>query len=50
MTHQTTMAGDAFPILEFDPDRGALIEPGTLIHPRPEMPAACVLCFVACRP
>jgi uridine phosphorylase len=34
-----------FPILEFDPDPKALIEPGTLRRSCTEMPAAGVLCF-----
>lgn len=34
-----------FPILEFDPNRNALIEPGKLIRSRGDMPTSCVLCF-----
>ena len=33
------------PILEFDPDREAMLDPGKLIKPRADMPAGCVLCF-----
>ncbi len=37
---------DAFPypILEFDPEREALIEPSRLIEPR-DVPQHCVICF-----
>lgn len=31
------------PLLEFDPGTNAMIEPGTLIRPRDDMPRACVL-------
>ncbi len=34
-----------YPILEFDPQREAMIEPGKVIAPQPEMPQACVACF-----
>ena len=33
------------PILEFDPNRDALISPDKFHRPRPDMPACCVLCF-----
>lgn len=33
------------PILEFDPEREALIDPQKLIQPLPAAPEACVLCF-----
>ncbi len=35
----------SYPILEFDPTREAIIEPGKLIAPLPVMPERCVLCF-----
>ncbi len=34
-----------FPILEFDPDRKALLDPARLTKRREDMPASCVLCF-----
>jgi uridine phosphorylase len=34
-----------YPILEFDPDRRAIIEPGVAQSRVADMPAACVLCF-----
>ncbi len=33
------------PILEFDPNREALLNPGKLIQPHAGMPVSCVLCF-----
>ena len=33
------------PVLEFDPNPEALLNPAKLIQPHPEMPAGCVLCF-----
>ena len=39
------IAWQSAPILEFDPSREALLEPGKLIRPLAEMPSACVLCF-----
>jgi uridine phosphorylase len=33
------------PILEFDPNREALLNPAKLIKTHPEMPVSCVLCF-----
>lgn len=33
------------PILEYDPDRTAIIEPSDVIRPIPDMPEHCVLCF-----
>ena len=33
------------PILEFDPNREALLNPTKLIQPHADMPASCVLCF-----
>ena len=33
-----------FPILEFDPCRDAIIEPGKLIEPL-DIPERCVICF-----
>ena len=33
-----------YPILEYDPDRLAMIEPGEIIRPR-DTPKACVICF-----
>jgi len=38
------MAPHAYPILEFDPSREALIEPSRLIEPR-DVPEHCVICF-----
>ena len=40
------MKKEAFPILEFDPEREAIIEPGKLI-PRIDVPEHCVICFFA---
>ena len=34
-----------YPILEHDPDRGAIIDPGELIKPREDMPEHGVICF-----
>lgn len=34
-----------YPILEFDEDREAIIEPGRLIPRHPDVPRCCVLCF-----
>jgi uridine phosphorylase len=45
MADQTAALAATFPILEFDSNREALINPGALIRSRTEMPAACVLCF-----
>jgi uridine phosphorylase len=33
-----------YPILEFDPDRNAFIEPSDIVEPR-DVPAHCVICF-----
>lgn len=40
------MKKQAFPILEFDPEREAIIEPGKLID-RMDVPEHCVICFFA---
>ena len=34
-----------YPILEFDADSEALIEPRNVIQPIPELPKQCVICF-----
>jgi uridine phosphorylase len=34
-----------YPILEFDPEREAIIEPSRIIEPLDDMPEHCVLCF-----
>jgi len=34
-----------YPILEFDGDREAIIDPQALLEPLPEMPRHCVICF-----
>ena len=34
-----------YPILEFDPDAEAMIEPQRLIKPVEDMPEHCVICF-----
>jgi uridine phosphorylase len=34
-----------YPILEYDPDPAAIIEPGQIIDPIEDMPEHCVLCF-----
>lgn len=39
------MTHNDYPILEFDPTREAIIEPGKLITPLATMPEHCVLCF-----
>ena len=39
------MLSHDYPILEFDPAREAIIEPGKIIAPLAEMPERCVLCF-----
>lgn len=39
------MITHAYPLLEFDPTREAIIEPGKVIAPLPAMPERCVLCF-----
>ncbi|GAB4569022.1 MAG: nucleoside phosphorylase [Anaerolineae bacterium] len=39
------MTTDTYPILEFDPQPEAVIEPGKVIRRRDEMPARAVLCF-----
>lgn len=38
------MSSDSFPILEFDPATGAVIEPARVIQPR-DVPEHCVICF-----
>jgi len=35
----------AYPILEFDPSREAIIEPGKTIEPIADLPEHCVICF-----
>lgn len=39
------MSQPSFPILEFDPDRSAMLEPSKLIAPNAVMPIRCVICF-----
>ncbi len=39
------MQRQAHPILEFDPNREAIIEPRRVLRPLPDMPERCVLCF-----
>jgi len=36
---------NGYPILEFDPEREAIIEPGRIIEPLDGMPEHCVFCF-----
>ncbi len=36
-----------WPILEFDPERSALIEPAMVVRRRPDVPRAAVVCFFA---
>ncbi|MBN1428572.1 MAG: nucleoside phosphorylase [Anaerolineae bacterium] len=44
-SEKSVSLNDNYPILEFDPTREALIEPGRLIRPVEGIPEGCVLCF-----